>query len=95
MMVARAFLSLTPRSWKNARVAFSCSLHPLQISLFSFGFTGATFLVAVGASNSLIILNGGGPCTGGGGNKGSDAVLVVTAAARGRATVKKFCIKID
>ena len=38
----------------------------------------------------------GGPLTGGGGNTlGSVAALVVTVARRGRATVKKFCIKFN
>jgi hypothetical protein len=37
--------------------------------------------------------NGGGALKGGGGNKpGNVAVLVVTAAKRGKVTVKKFCI---
>jgi hypothetical protein len=72
---------------------FSLSEHPLQISLFSFGLSGATALVAVFVSNSLIIANGGGPWTGGGGNTGSVAEVVVTVARRGRATsVKVFGI---
>jgi hypothetical protein len=47
-------------------------------------------------SNSLITENGGGALKGGGGNTiGSVAELVVTDAKRGRATVKKFCIKVN
>jgi hypothetical protein len=53
-------------------------------------------LVAVFVLNSLIIENGGGPPTGGGGNiLGSVAELVVTDTKRGKATVKKFCIKFN
>jgi len=51
-------------------------------------------LVAVVVSNSLITENG----TGGvvkGGNTGSVAILVVTDARRGRATVKMFCINFN
>jgi hypothetical protein len=86
-MVARAFLSVIPLSWKNARVVFSCSEHPLQINLFSFGFSGATSRIAV---------FGVGSATGGGGNTwGSVAVDVVTVARRGKATVRNCCIKFN
>jgi hypothetical protein len=94
MIVARAFLSLIPMSWKYARAAFSFSLHPLQISLFSFGFSGATSLVAVGVSNSLITENGAGGVVKEG-NRGSVAILVVTDARRGRATVKNCCTSFN
>jgi hypothetical protein len=52
-------------------------------------------LVAVVVSNSLITENGGGPLNRGGNTTGSVAELVVTDAKRGRATVKKFCIKVN
>jgi len=52
-------------------------------------------LVAVFVSNSLIIENGGGELNKGGNTRGSVAELVVTDARRGRATVKKFCIKVN
>ena len=86
-MVARAFLSVIPLSWKNARVVFSCSEHPLQINLFSFGLSGATSRIAV---------FGVGSATGGGGSTwGSVAVDVVTVARRGKATVRNCCIKFN
>jgi hypothetical protein len=96
MMVARAFLSLIPRSWKNARVAFSCSLHPLQINLVSLGFSGATSRIAVfDVGSSRMILNGGLFTEGEGNTEGSVAELVVTVAKRGRVTVKKFCTSFN
>ena len=49
-------------------------------------------MVAV-VSNSLIIENGGGAVKGG--NRGSVATLVVTVAKKGRATVKKFCTRLN
>jgi hypothetical protein len=42
-----------------------------------------------------MIENGGGALKGGGNMLGSVAVLVVTDAKIGKATVKKFCIKIN
>jgi hypothetical protein len=91
MIVARAFLSLIPRSWKYARVAFSFSLHPLQISLVSFGFGGATSRIAVFSDSNSLIMEYEGAIA----DDGSVAVMVVTDARRGRATVKMFSIKID
>ena len=86
-MVARAFLSVIPLSWKNARVVFSWSEHPLQISLFSFGLSGATSRIAV---------FGVGSAAGGGGSTwGSVAVDVVTATIRGKATERNCCIKFN
>ena len=97
MIVARAFLSLIPISWKYSKATFSCSLHPLQINLFSFDFSGATALVAVfDVGSSLIIENGGGPLRGGGGNtEGSVATLVVTVAKTGKATVRNCCTSLN
>lgn len=51
-IVAKAFLSLIPLSWKNFRAAFSFSLQPLQMKRGSGVGSGAISRIATLASDS-------------------------------------------